>query len=250
MPDTDAPNRQFALHEAPTCGDVGSRFDEVLMQYAVSHGPSACVWQAPQGLVVPRTYSQSATFADACIQSAAQGWPVSIRHSGGGVVPQGPGILNISLAYGAEGPPLDHSDTAYQMLCNVISNAASRFDVQAHAQAVEGSFCDGRFNLACGTGDQARKVAGTAQLWRRQRRPDGTMMQVVLVHALLLVATDIEIITQQANALEQGLGQSRRYLPDRAVSMHELVPSSRQSTAEFVADVRAALHAEILELQG
>src|SRR5690554_4897785 len=133
MPDTDTPTRRFTLHEAPACGDLNSRFDEVLMQYAASHGPSACIWQAPQGLVVPRTYIRSATFDETCVQSAAQGWPVSVRHSGGGVVPQGPGILNISLAYGVEGRPLDHSDAAYQMLCNVISDAASHFGVQAHA---------------------------------------------------------------------------------------------------------------------
>lgn len=246
---TRTPATRFTLYEAPASDELNSRFDEALMQHAASSGPSACIWMAPQGLVVPRTYMRSATFDETCVHFAAQGWPVSIRHSGGGVVPQGPGILNISLAYSIEGKPLDHSDAAYQLLCDVISNAASRFNIDTHAQAVEGSFCDGRFNLACGTGDQARKVAGTAQLWRRQPLPAGGTRQVVLVHALLMVATDIPYVTQQANALERALGNSRRYLPERAVSMHELASLSPTDRHEFVNDVREALHAVILTLR-
>src|SRR5690554_2905627 len=142
------PVTRFTFYEAPASDELNSRFDEALMQHAARGGPSACIWKAPQGLVVPRTYVRSAAFDETCVQFAAQGWPVSIRHSGGGVVPQGPGILNISLAYGIEGKPLDHSDTAYQLLCDVISNTAARFGIDTHAQAVEGSFCDGRFNLA------------------------------------------------------------------------------------------------------
>lgn len=240
----------FTLLEPPAITGVDIRFDESLMQYAVREGPAACIWQAPQGLVVPRTYVASPTFEDVCQQFAMQGWPVSVRHSGGGVVPQGPGILNISLAYGVQGRPLDHSDAAYQLLCDVMSDAVADFGVFTQTQAVHGSFCDGRFNLAYGPGDNAQKIAGTAQLWRQQRHPDGHTMQVVLVHGLLLVATDIDLITQQANELEHALGHDRRYESERAVSLHELVPTPRAHATQFVQQVGAALRNTIQNAPG
>lgn len=231
----------FTLYDAPDIDGLDLRFDESLMRTAAKQGPAACIWQACQGLVVPRTYLRSAAFDDVCDAFGRRGWPVSVRHSGGGVVPQGPGILNISLAYAIEGPPLDHSDAAYQLLCDLLSTTTSRFDIQAHAQAVEGSFCDGRFNLAVNAGANARKIAGTAQLWRRLPGADGALAQVVLVHGLLLVACDVGVATAQANALEQALGNERRYLPERAASLHELTPHAIADTATWVEDVRAAL---------
>ncbi len=237
----------FTLFDAPDAADVDLRFDESLMVHAAESGPAACIWQAPQGLVVPRTYLRSTTFDDACTAFKAQGWPLSVRHSGGGVVPQGPGILNISLAHAIDGRPLDHSDAAYQYLCDLITGAVSKFGIHTHTQAVDGSFCDGRFNLATGAGAEARKVAGTAQLWRRLPRPEGEYAQVVLVHALLLVATDVSLATQQANALELALGHSRRYITERATSLHELTLPPVSDTAQFMVRVRAALRKAILE---
>lgn len=230
----------FTLYDAPVTADADLRFDESLMQHAVINGPAACIWQAPQGLVVPRTYLKSAAFDEVSHEFRARGWPVSVRHSGGGVVPQGAGILNISLAYAIEGRPLDHSDTAYQLLCDLMSDAIRGFGILSHTQAVAGSFCDGRFNLAVGPEADARKIAGTAQLWRRIPHPEHGHLQTVLVHALLLVACDVRSVTAQANALEQALGNSRRYLPERAASLHELTDHSDDANG-WVNDVRRAL---------
>lgn len=236
----------FTLFDAPAPADVDVRFDESLMAHAAEHGPAACIWQAPQGLVVPRTYLRSTAFDDACTAFKAQGWPISVRHSGGGVVPQGPGILNISLAHTIDGRPLDHSDAAYQYLCDLITGAVAEFGIPTHTQAVDGSFCDGRFNLATGAGAEVRKVAGTAQLWRRLPHAKGENAQVVLVHALLLVATDVRLATQQANALELALGHSRRYVTERAASLHELAVPAVSDTTHFTFRVRAALLKAIL----
>lgn len=229
------------LYDAPSIVMQDVRFDEMLMQRVITNGPVACVWQAAQGLVVPRTYLRPASFEDTSKDFAAKGWPISVRHSGGGVVPQGPGILNISLAYAVEGRPLDHSDAAYLRLCRLMQHAISEFGIRTHTQAVHGSFCDGRFNLAWDDGDDARKIAGTAQLWRRQPTPDDSHVQVVLVHGLLLVATDVHLATQQANMLEVALGHSRRYLPDRATSLHTLMRRPTTDTTAFVQDVAKAL---------
>lgn len=59
----------------------------------------AQLWQAPQGFVVPGSYRQFADLPAVSAHFAARGWPVWLRRSGGGLVPQGPGIINLSLAW-------------------------------------------------------------------------------------------------------------------------------------------------------
>lgn len=215
------------------------------MLQAVSRGPVASIWQARQGLVIPRTYARGTDFEAVCADFAAAGWPVAIRHSGGGVVPQGPGVINVSLAWAVEGRPLDHADSAYGLLCSIMASALRSCGVTALPRAVDGSFCDGRFNLACIRDGQPQKIAGTAQLWRRQVMPDGEgYRQVVLAHGLLLIACDIDAITARANALEQALGHERRYLPERAVSMHTLMQAPPENDV-LVNRVKDALRREL-----
>ncbi|NGM87528.1 lipoate--protein ligase family protein [Parapusillimonas sp. SGNA-6] len=223
-----------------------ARFDEALIDLAAEQGPCAAVWQAPQGLVVPRTYQSHEGFDAACLDFASQGWPVTVRQSGGGIVPQGPGILNASLAYAMEGKPLDHSDAAYALLCHIIGAAAARYGVISHPQAVEGSFCDGRYNLAVGAGPQARKVAGTAQVWRRRKLTNAaTPVQVVLVHALILAAVDVELVTAQANRFEAATHSDRRYSAERVASLHALAGVHPAQVPAFVDDLAASLRTEI-----
>ncbi len=139
-----------------------------------------------------------------CREFAARGWPVALRRSGGGVVPQGPGLLNLSLASRVEAPPASF-DRVYAHLCAVLARALAGLGIDARPRAVEGSFCDGRWNLAVGV----RKIAGTAQYWRR-----GGGQQAVLAHALLLVDADVELLTARANEFEAALGSQRRYRAD------------------------------------
>ncbi len=64
----------------------------------------AQLWQAPQGLVVPGSYRQFTDLPAVSAHFAARGWPVWLRRSGGGLVPQGPGIINLSLAWPVQQP--------------------------------------------------------------------------------------------------------------------------------------------------
>lgn len=214
--------------------------DEALLASAAK-GPVACLWQADQGLVVPRTYAARPGFAAAQAAFAAQGWPIHVRQSGGGVVPQGPGILNLSLARTFTGRPLDHSEAFYRHLCGIIGTALLFFGIEARAQAVEGSFCDGRYNLA--VGQPPRKIVGTAQVWRRMpgQPPDG---QTGLVHALILADCDPDIVTRQANALEAALGSPRRYTPDRIASLARMLPQADRP--RFAAALRKRLQDTLL----
>lgn len=203
----------------------GPLADEALLALAVAR-PAACLWRAPQGLVVPRTYAVRAGFAAISTRLAGLGWPVQVRQSGGGVVPQGPGILNISLAQRFCGRPLDHADTLYQHLCALLQAGLQVFGIETVAQAVEGSFCDGRYNLAAGS--PARKVAGTAQLWRHIPGQDSSH-QIGIVHAMILAQCDTALATERANQLEAALGSGRRYQPGSVASLDQYLPDERRT---------------------
>ena len=197
-----------------------ARFDESLILLAANKGPVACIWEAGQGLVVPRTYRRYPRFDDACEQLLQAGWPITVRQTGGGIVPQGPGIINLSLAYAVHGKPMDHSEAAYQLICHIISQALLPFGIKAHPQAVSGSFCDGRYNLATGHHETARKVAGTAQMWRKHPGAASSDLQIVLVHALILAQVDADALCALANQFEQALGNNTRYDSARVASLH------------------------------
>lgn len=214
-------------------------FDEHLLQSTLHHGPQAIIWQGQQGLVVPRTYAQHPRFKYSQEQLQALGWPLTVRQSGGGVVPQGHGIWNISLAWRQYGRPLDLAGPAYALLCRPLQKAFADVGIKATTQAVEGSFCDGRYNLAVWHQHQAKKIVGTAQVWRRCAPPltvppptrqagDPSDWHVVLCHALVLIHVDHELVTHYANLVEQTLERTQRYQAQRIVSLNTLNISSEQ----------------------
>ena len=167
---------------------------------------TAALWTGQSGLVAPLSYRRHAQLEAACAASKARGLPVRLRRSGGGVVPQGPGILNITLAYPCAGAVGDMAERVYAHLCQLITNALTRLGIAAFPCSVQGSFCDGRFNLAVSHRGSTRKIAGTAQYWRR-----GNGRQAVLAHALLIVDADPLHLSAQANQFEAALESGRHY---------------------------------------
>jgi len=213
-------------------------FDQTLLQQAADGASLAAVWQAHQSLVVPRTYRRFPAFDQACQTSAAAGWPVLVRQSGGGLVPQGGGIVNFSLVQRLEGSPLPQMDAVYAQLCHIVSQALHRLDIDSRPAAVPGAFCDGRYNLAVDTATGLRKIAGTAQLWRRiAPAAGGAAVQVVLAHAVILADVNAAQLTRRLNAFEQALGSSVRYQAERVTSIREW----RADAATIVQALEAAL---------
>lgn len=176
-----------------------------MAQAAATGRALAHLWEGTPGWAVPRSYTR------------APAWPVHgqalrIRASGGGLVPMGPGLLNVSLVWCCD-HGVGTSDAIYLALCDALCAALAQLDIVAAARAVEGSLCDGRYNLAAG----GRKVAGIAQAWRRIAGA-----QVVLAHAVLLVDADVEALTAQANAVERALGRPQRYRATAATTIARL----------------------------
>lgn len=236
-----------------------------LLDHATARGPVAQLWEAPQALVIPRSYLRAPGIEAARAAFAREGCPVWLRMSGGGLVPQGPGILNISLAYLVPRGAASWMEPAYIHLCEVLGDGLRAVGVDTHWQAVEGSFCDGRYNLAWGPADDPRKIAGTAQYWRRApaavQNPEG-QRHIVLAHAVLLVSADPVEINARANAFEAAIGSGRRYDPAKVVSVREALaaatgagnvhtvanaddPVARTTRSTLTARVAAALRASI-----
>lgn len=197
-----------------------------------AHGERAVahLWQGTPGWVVPRRCTALPGWAAV---AARHGSALQVRRSGGALVPQGPGIWNLSLAWpAADATPAD-MHAVYAALCDALVAAFARLDVMATPQPVQGSFCDGRWNLAV----RGRKLAGTAQAWRRFGA-----RQVVLAHALIVVSADPAALTASANALEAELGHGTPYRADALTSL------ARETQASHVAHDIIALEARTLEV--
>lgn len=232
------PTRFTLLHSSAESG-LDARHDESLLELCIHNGPLASIWQTQRSLVVPRSYRHFDAFEDARQHFAGLGWPVTVRQTGGGIVPQGPGILNLSLAYTVQGPPMQHSEPGYQRICQLLADALRALGIETFPAAVEGSFCDGRYNLAVDRQGKPVKIAGTAQSWRRiPGSKDGHMG---LVHALVLLDTDTTAVTETANAFEAALGSERRYEADKVVSAAEWLGSSYDLQNRFENALERAL---------
>lgn len=237
---TAAPHA-FTLYRPQPDAIQDACFDETLLELAAQNGPTACIWETGRGLVVPRTYRRFDAFETVCRHFAENGWPVTVRQTGGGIVPQGPGIVNLSLAYRVNGMPLRHSEPGYERICALLAAALASLGIEAFPAAVEGSFCDGRYNLAVRLHGAAVKVAGTAQMWRRLAGEEDA--HIGLVHALVLVDTDTAALTAIANAFEAALGSERRYLAERVVSATELLAAGHGVQRSFEQALERALTA-------
>lgn len=219
----------FHLIDPPAATDDPLAAERDLLSLAADGRCVAHLWQLPPSLVVPRSYQRFPALEHVRAEFAHRGCPVYLRMSGGGLVPQGPGIVNLSLAYRIRGTVGEFSEVVYRHLCEILRSALGSLGVRTHWQAVEGSFCDGRFNLAWGPSGDARKIAGTAQYWRRLEtasQASSAPLHAVLAHAVLLVSANPAEINARANAFEDAIGSGRHYLPGRVVSVQQALAAT------------------------
>jgi lipoate-protein ligase A len=168
---------------------------------------AAHLWHAPVGLVVPRRYTRLPGWAS--LHDVWRG-DVQERASGGGLVPQGPGLWNLSLVWPAPSAlPVDIGGI-YTALCGELAAAFARLGLAATPQEVHGSFCDGRYNLAV----NGRKLVGTAQAWKRYAG-----QPVVMAHAVIVVDANPVELTARCNAFEAALGTPTRYTAEALTSV-------------------------------
>lgn len=159
------------------------------------------LWRTGPCIVAPRTIMNRPAFARAAAASAARGWPVHIRDTGGGAVAQGPGVVNLSMTFpiGAGSP--DRIGASYRVLCAPVMAMLRRQGVEGAYRAIPGTMCDGAYNIVVG----GRKLAGTAQRWRSLGR-DQPGAHAVLAHLALFVDLDQAAAAEALNALYADMG--------------------------------------------
>ncbi|MBT0958420.1 hypothetical protein IV417_13605 [Alphaproteobacteria bacterium KMM 3653] len=158
-----------------------------------SQGAVTCLWSPRRrALVCPASLRRRPGFDMAIRNSAMRGWPLHLRTTGGGAVPQGPGVLNLALAFDAD--RRFTIEDGYRLITRIIQGA---IPAGWSTGATPSSFCDGAWNLSL----NGRKVVGTAQ----RIRPLGNGMRRILAHALILVEGDLAAGAAAVDAFHRDL---------------------------------------------
>lgn len=193
--------------------------------------PAVFVWRALENaVVVPGSWARASGFEAVSGAAAALGWPLLLRSSGGGAVPQGPCTLNLALILPVE-PGTDLAD-CFGEICLAVSEALRRFEVTTGTGSIDGSLCDGVWNVTAG----GRKLAGTAQRWRPAKGRGAT----ALVHAALMMKRPSDDLWPVLKQVEQSVGSKRSIRPEAHVDLASLLPDGMPASAIPGALARAA----------
>lgn len=192
-----------------------------------SRDSALLLWQPQdQALVMPRRLSRLPGFEAAQAQLELRGWPLALRDTGGEPVPQSPAVLNVALAYvfPEQADERQRIESAYLHLCGPMTRWLSALGLEPGIGDVPGSFCDGRFNVTL----QQRKLAGTAQRWRR-RPADGRL--VVLAHAAVLMENQRHLMVELVNDFYRLCQIEQTCRADSHIALDECLPAAEGWTA-------------------
>lgn len=209
-------------------------FDELLLEKVGQGeiGPCLHINSFSRCLVATVRESRMHNFEAAQKVLAAEGWPVVVRCSGGSCVPQGRGVVNLSLIH----PKVKgwRLEDGYRLLCTLLRELLADYGLDAVTGDVPGSFCDGSYNLQV----DGQKLVGTAQRWAGGSRDSAA----VLAHACLLVDLDLVEATEKINTLYKLCNNPQQFQPHACTSLRKcLGPRTSQSTESFVEEVRQRL---------
>ena len=198
------------------------------------------VWGTSNCIVVPRRLLRGKNIEYAKERSKERGWPITERSSGGGATPQGNGIINVTYAYACPRHP--SIKDSYKKLCEPIIEIVKNFGGSARCQSVDGSFCDGEYNVAI----DERKVAGTAQRrsWRKGKQNNGA---VLFAHALILVDADIERSVAAINHFYVDCNQPPAIDPEAHLNLSAIAGSDQSISLEKCASMLQKRYSEILQ---
>jgi lipoate-protein ligase A len=186
-------------------GDPQARVngDRVLLEHRLGEPaatPLLRIWTNGRCIVASAAQSHLGSFAAAAAASAARGWPVVSRLSGGTAVAHRPGVLNVSLFADIVGPVV--LEDTYLQLVTRLATAVEQLGVSCDHGTVAASYCDGRYNLRSG----GRKLAGLAASVRRR----GARVAYVS-HASIALSGDLAADLTAIEAFETSLGRARPY---------------------------------------
>lgn len=154
--------------------------------------------------------------------------PVAIRGTGGTVVPQGPGTINISVL--STHPKHPGIGEAYKALCGALTMGFSAIGLETSIGACPGSFCDGDHNLLL----KSQKLVGTAQRWAIAS--DGSA--ICLHHCVILSGGDPDELCRRAEALYAHSGLDVAYDRDahsaHVINRAELTAAMDKPLSDYI----------------
>ena len=193
--------------------EAGLEAELQMLERARETGQSlAAIWTCRnRALVLPEPMARSPHFQKAARNSAKAGWPVVARRTGGGITPQGPGVVNLTLAFQRSDRTSPTVADCYRKICDPLLSTVSSFGVLAKSGAVANSFCDGDHNLHIA----GQKFVGTAQRWRGS---------AVLCHALILTDIDLQPAVSAIQDLSTGLTRPEYFDPLAHTTLKQSLP--------------------------
>ncbi|MBL4596417.1 MAG: hypothetical protein JKX99_07545 [Robiginitomaculum sp.] len=193
--------------------DAFFREREMLDRVKSGNDAYGCIfWESNHRcLVAPR--SMRKVLEDGCARSDKAGWPVYFRDTGGDVAPQGPGIVNFSVAYSRSTREGFSISQTYHDLCNPIVSALGKVGLLGWTGSVEDCYCDGSYNVVVND----LKFAGTAQRigktkWDKKR-------MAILAHALMMIDHTTGEGVCAINRLYEDAGLEKRVSPQVITSL-------------------------------
>lgn len=153
--------------ESVLTGDILLPFavDELLCRRvgAGDRRPLVHIWRHRRALVLGLRDRRLPESQRAMNHMSQRGYSVTVRHSGGAVVPLDSGVVNISLIMAKQ--PGDLAFNPYfDLMYRLLQRTLIRFGLSVKAGEINGSYCPGEYDLSIG----GRKFCGLAQ--RRQTR--------------------------------------------------------------------------------
>jgi len=175
------------------------------------------LWGTTRCLIVPRSAARKPNFEEARERSRKAGWPVFVRPSGGSIVFQDHGTLNLSVFLDSNGASIE---SVYQILGTPIIETLRGFGVNAGFGVLRGSLCDGRYNILIG----GKKFAGASQYWPGTTgKQDAEKRSGILAHALCFIDSDMVAGIRAVDNLSRSLRLPDGFEPSRHVNMASVV---------------------------
>jgi lipoate-protein ligase A len=199
--------------------------------------PILRLWRTHRCLVVTPLLAHRPRFQNAAEASAARGWPVVVRRTGGGPVPQGPQTLSLSLATATPRDRAPGIDPAFGHFADRVCDALRACGVTPEVGEIAGSCCPGRYDIAVG----GRKIIGIAQR-RRQGKHGDDLVTGVLVHAMLWFEGSLGAGIDALERFLEETGAPERFTRARMATLEE-VSTSRVTSEQFEQALRVAIPA-------
>lgn len=184
--------------------------------------PLVRVWRSakPFGIGVSRKDVASEDGAKARQTLLNQGISVIVRQTGGTAVPQGDGVIHLSLLF-PRSAVRTTTDDYYRLLCDPLIAWFQSYGLEAYTGPLPGSYCDGSYNVLV----DGKKLIGTAQAWRGGLAGmTSSHPGYILAHACITVDVDWPLATLWMNRFYELAGDAYRVDESTSVSLRSLTP--------------------------